>query len=173
VIGDSMRPERSPFLISVGSLSSGDHRDYSMTGPMEVSLDSGSIDGDVEVSVRVSALPDGVVATGIGAFRVSLVCHRCLAEWEEDRSIEILQVYQVLPDEDGRRIKDDGAIDLEPVVRDEVVLDIPLAPLCRPDCRGLCSVCGTDLNSDPCSGHTDESDHPLAALKQLLDPQDT
>jgi uncharacterized protein len=91
----------------------------------------------------------------------------------DEHSIEFMQVFRAVPDEDGRQLDSDGNIDLEPVVRDEVVLDLPLAPLCRPECLGLCSVCGTDLNSDPCSGHTDESDHPLAALRQLLDPQDT
>lgn len=167
------RQEPSPFVLSVGTMSPGDHRDFSFEGPLPVVLDSGRVEEDVGVTVKVSALPDGVVAAGTGSFQATLICHRCLAETSGERSIEFMQVFQPTPDEDGRQLDSDGNIDLEPVVRDEVVLDLPLAPLCRPDCLGLCSVCGTDLNSDPCSGHTDESDHPLAALRQLLDPQDT
>lgn len=170
---DTIRQEPSPFVLRVGTMSPGDHRDFSFEGSLPVVLDSGRVEEDVAVTLKVSALPDGVVAAGNGSFQATLVCHRCLAEKSEERSIEFMQVFQPAPDEDGRQLDSDGNIDLEPVVRDEVVLDLPLAPLCRSDCLGLCSVCGTDLNSDPCSGHTDESDHPLAALRQLLDPQDT
>ena len=165
--------DSSAFVVKVGDLSPGDHREFEMSGPLEVVLDTGRVNGDVSLKTRVSALPDGVVVNGSADYPVTLTCHRCLSEWDEDRSVELMQVFQLVADEDGRRVEDDGTVDVEPVIRDEVVLDIPLAPLCRPDCKGLCSVCGTDLNSDPCSGHTDESDHPLAALRQLLDPQDT
>lgn len=167
------KQDHSEFVVKVGELSPGDHREYEMSGPLEVVLDTGRVIGDIGVKARVSALPDGVVVNGSARFPITLTCHRCLSEWDENRSVDLMQVFQLVADEDGRRVEDDGTIDLEPVVRDEVVLDIPLAPLCEPDCKGLCSVCGTDLNSDPCSGHTDESDHPLAALRQLLDPQDT
>lgn len=171
--GGAIRQEPSPFVLSVGSMSPGDHRDFSFAGSSPVVLDSGRVEDEVSVTVKVSALSDGVVADGTGSFQATLVCHRCLAETSDEHSIEFMQVFRAVPDEDGRQLDSDGNIDLEPVVRDEVVLDLPLAPLCRPECLGLCSVCGTDLNSDPCSGHTDESDHPLAALRQLLDPQDT
>lgn len=170
---DAIRSEPSPFVLSVGNMSPGDHREFSIEGPIPIALDTGRVEKDLSVSVKVSALSDGVVANGTGSFEAVLICHRCLAETANERAIEFMQVYQAVPDEDGRRLEADGTIDLEPAIRDEVVLDLPLAPLCRPECLGLCSVCGTDLNSDPCSGHTDESDHPLAALRQLLDPQDT
>ena len=163
----------SPFSIRVGDLRPGDIRDYEIAGPVDVSLDAGRVDDDVELMLRVSAMSEGVVVTGSGTFAATLICHRCLAERDENRSIELTQIFQFAEDEDGRRIDEHGVIDTEPVVRDEVVLDLPLAPLCRSDYKGLCSVCGTDLNSDPCSGHTDESDHPFAALGQLLNPQDT
>ena len=173
MMGSAVRQEPSPFVLKVGNMSPGDHREFSLEGPLPVVLDAGRVEEDVSVKVKVSALSDGVVADGTGSFRATLICHRCLAETSDERSIEFMQVFQAVPDEDGRQLDSDGNIDLEPVVRDEVVLDLPLAPLCKSDCLGLCSVCGTDLNSDPCSGHTDESDHPLAALRQLLDPQDT
>lgn len=168
-----MKLERFPFIVAAGDLSPGEHRDRTVRGHVEVELDGGRVDDDVEVIVRLTALADGVLAKGTGSFRATLICHRCLTEWEAQRSFEVLQVYQAAPDEDGRQLEADGSVDLEPVIHDEVVLDIPMAPLCRSDCRGLCAVCGTDLNSAPCSGHTDESDHPFAALRQLLDPQDT
>ncbi len=57
-----------------------------------------------------------------------------------------------------------------PIIRDEVSLALPLVPLCKKDCLGLCPTCGTDLNTAPCSGHADESDSPFSALQQLLEP---
>ena len=59
-------------------------------------------------------------------------------------------------------------LDLEPALRDAVVLALPLQPLCREDCAGLCSECGVRLDSDP--GHGHEVDDPRwAALKALKD----
>ena len=64
----------------------------------------------------------------------------------------------------------DGTVDMAGPATDELALAIPLAPLCRSDCRGLCPICGTDLNTDPCDGHADDSDSPFASLKDLFDP---
>jgi uncharacterized protein len=79
-------------------------------------------------------------------------------------------LFGIEPDEDRLPIERGGHIDLEPVVRDEVGLALPLVPLCREDCLGLCPTCGTDLNTAPCSGHADEIESPFSALRQLLEP---
>jgi uncharacterized protein len=57
-----------------------------------------------------------------------------------------------------------GAIDLEPAVRDALVLDLPLAPLCEDDCLGLCAVCGANLNGDPSHAHGPAMDVRWAGL---------
>jgi uncharacterized protein len=74
-----------------------------------------------------------------------------------------------VPDEDGYLIVT-GETDLNGPAKDELALGLPMAPLCRPDCRGLCPICGNDLNEDPCEGHGDDSESPFAALKDLFDP---
>jgi len=63
-------------------------------------------------------------------------------------------------------------IDLEPMAREAVVLGLPLAPLCRPDCKGLCPSCGADLNQGPCGCPPAAADPRWAALDALrpLDP---
>jgi len=71
---------------------------------------------------------------------------------------------------DESPIARDGSIDLGQTLRDEASLAIPLVPVCRPDCKGLCPTCGSDLNTDPCSGHADESTSPFGALRHLLEP---
>ena len=52
---------------------------------------------------------------------------------------------------------------------DELALALPVAPVHDENCKGLCPVCGNDLNSDPCDGHEDGLDSPFAVLKDLLD----
>jgi uncharacterized protein len=63
-------------------------------------------------------------------------------------------------------------IDLEPMTREAVVLGLPLAPLCRPDCKGLCPTCGAELNRGPCGCPPPATDPRWAALDALrpLDP---
>jgi uncharacterized protein len=88
------------------------------------------------------------------------------------------------PDEDGAPGEDDGEgaevgaddldvfafdgerVDLEPLFREELVLAVPYAPLCKEDCKGLCSQCGADLNSGAC-GCRPPIDPRLAALTKL------
>jgi uncharacterized protein len=66
----------------------------------------------------------------------------------------------------------DGNIDLTPLIREHMILAMPITPICKPDCKGLCSECGTDLNTDPCGHVPDKIDPRLAILKSLLDDQD-
>lgn len=75
---------------------------------------------------------------------------------------------------DAKTIGSDFMIDLTPLIREEVILATPQAPLCRPDCRGLCPVCGVDLNESP---HEHEEEHDerwaqLAKLKEIEAPSD-
>jgi uncharacterized protein len=165
----------SPFHHPVADLlgKTGEHRDIEVAGPIELTTDSACVAGIVRLSGRLDAMPDGLVSTGHIVYQADLTCNRCLTEWADERTVAFSQVFGPMQDEDVLPIHENGVIDLEPVVHDEVALDLPLAPLCRSDCQGLCPVCGSDLNTAPCSGHTDEPDHPFAALRQLLDPQDT
>jgi uncharacterized protein len=59
------------------------------------------------------------------------------------------------------------AIDLAPLLRERLILAVPFAPLCREDCKGLCPVCGTDMNREPCTCDRRVIDPRLAALKDL------
>ena len=95
-------------------------------------------------------------------------CVRCLTEWSERVSSEGRQHYSTEPDEDGYALVD-GQADLGGPAIDELALALEATPTCREDCRGLCPVCGNDLNTDPCGGHGDDSDSPFAVLKDLFD----
>ena len=69
--------------------------------------------------------------------------------------------------ESGLLVPEDGQIDLEPLLREYALLEFPISPVCKPDCKGLCPVCGENLNRTDC-GHRPETDSPFAVLKDLL-----
>ncbi len=150
----------------------GAHRDETIVGPLQIELDLDRVDAGhpVTVQVRLEALADEILARGNIAYAAEVRCNRCLAEWIETGETSLTQLFGPEPDEDTEPISRDGHIDLEPAVHDEVSLALPLVPLCKKDCLGLCPTCGTDLNTSPCSGHADESDSPFSALQQLLEP---
>lgn len=160
------------FLVSDLLAHPGTSRAERATVEFDLQLRQAGVTGPVDVEVELRSLADGVEALGVGRGVARLVCGRCLMEWEEAVEVEIRQIYRRQPDEDGWALEEGGWVDLGPLLHDELALGLPRAPLCRPDCKGLCPVCGSDLNTAPCAGHGDESRSPFAVLRQLLDPAD-
>jgi uncharacterized protein len=161
------------YLVQVSDLlvDPGAAREESGSMTLAVDLPNASVDGEASLTLRLRSLSDGVVARGTVMVEAELTCKRCLSTWTEAVEVPFEQVYRRNPDDadDELGLVDGHSIDLEPAVHDEVVLSLPAAPVCREDCLGLCAVCGTDLNVEPCDGHGDGSDSPFAALKQLFD----
>jgi uncharacterized protein len=160
----------SPLLVPVGDLigSPGKDRPFSATVPVELSFEDVRVDGPMEVSGRVIGLIDAVEAEFTVSATAHLTCTRCLTEWDSLVEVEAQQFFRRPPGEEGYAITGDE-IDLFEPARDELSLALPSTPVCREDCRGLCPICGTDLNSDPCGGHGDDSDSPFATLRDLFD----
>jgi uncharacterized protein len=113
----------------------------------------------IELDLRLEAVVEGVLVTGTADVRMAGQCVRCLVDLTDDSVVDFQELY-VYPDkldsasddadsEDEVRYLIGDLLDLEPVLRDAVVLDLPFQPLCRPDCAGLCPDCGADLNADP------------------------
>jgi len=155
------------FVVNVSDLLGrpGSRRSVDLDGPLSLTLDLASVT-DVGANVTLESASEEIVARGIMTFLTTLRCNRCLIEWQEELSTSFLEVFGT----DESPIARDGSIDLEQTLRDEASVAIPLVPLCRPDCKGLCPTCGSDLNTDPCSGHADESTSPFGALRHLLEP---
>ena len=133
-------------------------------------------EGDaIELDVRLEAVLEGVLVTGTAAVSLRGECSRCLdpiaSTFEAD--FQELFVYDDTrsggnADDEELRLEGD-LIDLEPVLRDSVVLALPLSPLCREDCPGLCPDCGVRL-ADAEPGHRhDVADPRWAALQGLAD----
>ena len=147
----------------------GSERPFSGETPVRLRLGESVVDGPMKVDGVVVGMIDGVIARFRASALAHLTCTRCLTEWEGPVSAESEQVFRRVPDEDGYGIVDDE-VDLTGPARDELALAMPAAPVCRPDCKGLCPTCGNDLNTDPCDGHGEDSQSPFAALKDLFDP---
>ncbi len=127
---------------------------------------------DIELDLRLEAVMEGVLVSGTAQGHAVGECVRCLGDVEQDVDVELQELY-VYPDrttptqdEDVRELEGE-LIDLEPALRDAVVLELPFQPLCSPDCPGLCSVCGARLAEDPGHSHQDV-DPRWAALQSLL-----
>lgn len=139
---------------------------------LDLSIGESTVKGRADIDVILEGIDQGVLARFEVGVPMHLVCTRCLAEWDETLEVSAVQIYEGEPDEDGYALDRDDTIDLEGPVRDEVALAVPVRPLCRPDCAGLCPTCGTDLNREPCGGHDEPSSSPFAALQGLFDSPD-
>ena len=160
-----------PRQVAVDDLIGHPERHREFFGQIESSLRVGEVvvHGPIEIAGTLTGTVEGVRAVYQVCADAMLVCARCLDEWSETLVVEGKQHFGKVPDEDGYAIVA-GSVDLGGPAIDELSLAIPAAPVCSFDCKGLCPICGTDLNDDPCDGHGEESDSPFAALRQLFDP---
>ena len=127
------------------------------------------VDGDLE------SLSDTIVVHATARAPWRAVCRRCLGPADGELVASLTEVfsgrgYEGDDGEEVHPIKGD-AIDLGPSVHDALALELPLAPLCREDCGGLCPTCGTDLNVGACDCRTESIDPRWAALDVLREPR--
>ena len=138
----------------------------------------------LELDLRLESVVEGVLVSGTVSGTVAGECVRCLDPVSRHLTVDLQELWthpgrerEARTDEAGEDVEDelprlDGdLLDLEPVLRDAVVLALPLQPLCRDDCPGLCSECGARLADDPDHGHG-TLDPRWAALQQLADRPD-
>jgi uncharacterized protein len=128
----------------------------------------------IDFELRLEAVMEGVLVTGQALARLEGECVRCLADIHD----EVVGDFQELfayeesdtaisgEDEDAGRLEGD-LLDLEPLLRDAVVLMLPFQPLCRDDCPGLCIDCGARLADDPGHVHEEPADPRWAALQEV------
>lgn len=115
----------------------------------------------INLDLRLESVVEGVLVSGVAAMTAKGECARCLTPVRQDLAVDVQELY-LYPgveddDEEACRLVGD-LIDLEPLLRDAVVLELPFTPLCRADCAGLCVECGADLNADPEHDHGDAVD---------------
>jgi uncharacterized protein len=137
----------------------------------------------VELALRLESVLEGVLVTGTAHAPVTGECVRCLESVERELDADFQEMFSY-PDADTRTARrgeagddaeeedvlylEDDLFDLETVLRDAVVLALPMQPVCRDDCPGLCAECGARLADDP-DHHHEATDIRWAALKHFQD----
>lgn len=128
----------------------------------------------IDLELRLEAVMDGVLATGTASAQVVGECVRCLDRLDDEIVVDFQELYVYEPvstgedaEADDEMALEDELLDLEPVLRDAVVLALPLNPVCDPDCPGLCPDCGARLADDPDHTHGDAIDPRWSALSTL------
>jgi uncharacterized protein len=142
---------------------------------LQVALACVPAGADVKLTVLLEAVSEGVLVTAEAAAPVTGECARCLEPVASSVDVAFRELYEPgdarfaeAGDDSDRHFLSGDLLDLEPAFRDAVVLALPLAPLCRADCPGLCAECGVRL-ADAGPGHDHESapDPRWARLRQL------
>ncbi len=125
---------------------------------------------DLGLDLRLESVVDGVLVSGTVSAAVGGECGRCLEPLEQGIEVDLQELFAYEPDpgdEDAPLVQGE-LIDIEPLVRDAVVLALPLTPLCDEDCAGLCPVCGVRLaEAGDDHAHDDQVDPRWAALASL------
>ncbi len=143
-----------------------------------------AVDGPVTVSIRIYKVGEAAHTSGEATAPLAMQCGRCLKDFVETATEPFTAVYMrkesfldagVAEDEVELSKEDmdiqffDGdELDLWPPARDQLILTMPMSPLCSEECKGLCPVCGQDLNEKTCGCDTAPVDPRLAELKKLL-----
>ena len=137
-----------------------DFGDLEIDGLSEAGIEGEVVNRSGIVSVRYSA-----------ACRMNYLCDRCLKECTADleyRFEHTLERALHNEDSEGFIIVPDGMLDIGSLAKEDVILELPSKLLCSPDCKGLCSICGKNLNEEECGCVDDVTDPRLAVLKDLL-----
>ena len=150
-----MTTSRSPLRLNVGFLLNqpiGTYRDIRFeTDQLQLAPDL--IVNNLSGMVRISRTPVGLLMDADFTAYTPAECVRCLNPFIQPLKtiFQELYAFRSSPISDsGLVVPEDGNIDLAPLVNEYMQLEIPIKPLCRPDCKGLCVECGADLNTETC-----------------------
>lgn len=187
------RPEDSQWAVSVAQVASrpGQSKPIDTVFPAPSGIGDDIVGvregADVRVVGSFDSIVDGLVFTGRIEAPLTAECTRCLKPIDPDWTVNatLFFPYDAPGADDGRGtgeveiiagedeaedvypLSSDGAFaDMESPLRDTLVEALPLQPLCKEDCLGLCPQCGVDLNEDP-DHHHDVTDIRFAALEQF------
>lgn len=150
------------------------HRDVPAPGGLDLDVVGVPEGSDVSVDVRLESVMEGVLVSGTAIAPVTGECARCLDPLTDRLEVELTELFaypdtateeSTDPDEVSRVV--DDLVDIEPVVRDAVLLALPQAPLCREDCPGLCPECGGKRDELGAEHRHETMDPRWGALKRF------
>ncbi len=130
--------------------------------------------GPAHVDVLLTNTGAGVVATGTVMLDLTATCSRCLRSFVLSATGAVEGFYVLperadsLPEDQDYELIEAGSLDLGPALQAAIVVDLPIAPLHDPDCKGICPRCGADLSEGPCGCRPAPSESPFSVLKDLF-----
>lgn len=149
-----MKKSHNPLRLNVGYLY---HKPIGTSRDVPFEFEQLQIDDlsiqNLQCTVRLSKNREGLLLQIMAEAAVSTVCVRCLDDIFMPVSTEFEELYQFpsrYREETDLILPEDGYIDLNPLLREFLILALPIKPLCRKACAGLCTVCGANLNESPC-----------------------
>ncbi len=169
----NMTKLRKPFRLNVGFIV---HEEIGYTHEFPFELDSVRLGGDLDLrelsgTTQIGRTPQGLIVQGNFSAQTGLECVRCLRSFSKPLRWQFTELYAFNKNsvsESGLLLPEDAHIDLEPLLREYALLEVPINPLHAPGCKGLCPVCGQDLNIRDCGHRQRESESPFSELKKLL-----
>ena len=168
-----MTNPRKPLRLNAGFIVSGE---VGFSADFPFDFDKLKVADDLELrgfrgSANVGRLPQGLLVTGRFEAAFKVECVRCLCEFDHTVCWEMTELFafnQKSVTDSGLILPDDAQIDLAPLVRDYALTEVPISPVCKPDCKGLCAECGQNLNEKDCGHRAETNDSPFSVLKNLL-----
>lgn len=171
-----MNQSRTALRLDVGfitTLTVGSSREFLFDFPqihLQPDLDLKDLSG----KAKVTRTPQGLLVEIQMHANYPAECGRCLNEFEQSLDIDFKELYSFPGrglEESDLSLPADGKIDLAPLVREYMLLEVPINPVCTPECKGICSICGESL-AEPTHSHEQQAIDPrMAALKALLDEE--
>jgi uncharacterized protein len=168
-----MTNPRKPFRINVGFIVS---EEVGYTHQVPFDLEKARLEDDLVLTdfagvAAISRTPQGLLVQGDFKGNLMLECVRCLTDFQHSLRWKFTELYAFNKKsitDSGLLLPDDAHIELEPLLREYALLEVPISPICKPDCKGLCPKCGENLNLADCGHHTENDDSPFSILKKLL-----
>lgn len=116
---------------------------------------------NLQGSITLTRTPQGLYVQGRLKATTQAECVRCLTKLDQPVSSRLSEIFHYPPEkapEDGLTIPEDMNVDFAPLVREDMLLSVPMRQLCRPDCKGLCPTCGKNWNEGPCDCEDEPGD---------------
>jgi uncharacterized protein len=125
---------------------------------------------DIDLDLRLESVMEGVLVSGTATVDLVGECGRCLEPVSDTLTVDLQELYAYAEsdaEEDEAARMEGDLLDLEPLLRDQVVLALPITPLCTEDCEGLCPQCGTRWAELPADHGHEPADPRWAGLQEL------
>jgi uncharacterized protein len=150
-----LSPDRYPLRINVGFLI---NAPISTSREITFDLPAMSLGSDLNLhkmtgKVELTRTPKGILVQASFSTSITAECVRCLDEYDQGLRTDFTELYAFHTNsvtDSGLIVPDDGNIDLLPLLREYLLIEVPIKTVCREDCKGLCTVCGENLNHQTC-----------------------